>query len=143
MKTAIITTLAVTLIGCAAPKPQSIARIVDPYTYTVYELTEAPCPINSARYPNVFVYGGVVQGCYGVSEVNKGIYFLTAKDWRTVVFYSFDQLVRSRDQYMAISNNLPVMPRLSYPSPSVPLTTSDPFPKMQCYSNGFGTISCN
>lgn len=141
MRTLLISTLAVGLIGCAS-SPQ-VVRIVDPYSYSVYELTNVPCP-RSGTYPLVFAYHGTIQGCYRVSEARQGVYLISALDWRTEVFYSFSQLSNAKDQYVAMSNQviLSNRPTYQYTAPYQPETSSS-FPRAQCFGNGFGTVTCN
>lgn len=143
MRTLLISTLAVGLIGCAS-QPVDTVRIVDPYTYTVYDLTDKPCPYKIGDYPLVFAHQGVIQGCYRVSEARQGVYFISARDWRTEVFYSFSQLSKARDQYTAISNQAVLNYRPSISGAPAPQTApSDSFSRVQCFGNGFGTITCN
>lgn len=142
MRTLLISTLAVGLIGCAS-KSQTV-QIVDPYTYAVYELTDTKCPYMIGDYPLVFAHQGAIQGCYRVSEARQGVYLISARDWRTEVFYSFSQLSNAKDQYIAMSNQviLSNRPTYQYTAPYQPETSAS-FPRAQCFGNGFGTISCN
>ena len=145
MKTLIITTLAVGLIGCATqpPKPQVLLRIVDPYSLIVYELTNAPCPYQFNNYPYAFTYQGTLQGCYRVAESEGAFYFISSHDWKTRVKYTIGQLVESKRTYEIMQGQalqsftpsyVPVQPA-PQPAPSQP--------RIQCFSNGFGTITCN
>lgn len=139
MKTLIISTLVVGLIGCAS-KPQVVMRIVDPYSYSVYELTNAPCP-RSGTYPLVFAYQGAIQGCYRVSERDQAMYFLSSHDWQTEVTYTYAQLVESKRVYESSLGYAMQTVR-----PTVPYRSTQPAPvqsTVQCFGNGFGTVTCN
>ncbi len=143
MRTLLITTLAVGLIGCAS-QPKVVMRFVDPYSYSVYELTNAPCP-RSGTYPLVFAYQGTTQGCYRVAEAEQRIYFITSQDWQTEIVYTYAQLIRAKREYesgvaYALQNVKP-----SY-APTVPYQSTVPQytqPSIQCFTNGFGTVTCN
>lgn len=142
MRKLLITTLAVGLIGCAS-KPQIVMRIVDPYSLLVYELTDAPCPYQFNNYPYAFTYQGTLQGCYRMAESEGAIYFISSHDWKTRVRYTIGQLVESKRIYelmmgQAISSVTPsYAPRPPVPQPEVVQ------PRIQCFSNGFGTVTCN
>jgi hypothetical protein len=143
MRTLLISTLAVGLIGCAS-KPQVVMRIVDPYSYSVYELTNAPCP-RSGTYPLVFAYQGAIQGCYRVSERNQAMYFLSSHDWQTRVTYTYAQLVEAKRVYESSLGYVMQTVRPSY-APTVPYQSTQPAPSpstLQCFGNGFGTVTCN
>lgn len=139
MRTLLITTLAVGLIGCAT-QPKIVLRIVDPYSLIVYDLTDQPCPVYG-NYPFVFQYQGKIEGCYRMGS--DAIYFISSHDWRTQVKYTMGQLVESKRQYeislgYTMQSVKPSAPNLYNPPPQ-PLQS----PMIQCFSNGFGTITCN
>lgn len=142
MRTILITTLAVGLIGCAT-QPKIVLRVVDPYSMIVYELTDKPCPVYGS-YPYVFQYRGELQGCYRMG--NNAIYFISSHDWRTQVKYTIGQLVESKRRYemgegMAIQNVKPsYAPTVPYQAAPAPQAT---VPSIQCFTNGFGTVQCN
>jgi hypothetical protein len=140
MRTLLISTLAVGLIGCAS-SPQVVMRIVDPYSYSVYELTNAPCP-RSGTYPLVFAYQGAVQGCYRVSERDQAMYFLSSHDWQTEVTYTYAQLVESKRVYESSLGYAMQMVRPSY-APTAQYQPAPVQPTIQCFGNGFGTVTCN
>jgi hypothetical protein len=144
MKTLVITTLAVGLIGCASNQSKTVLRIVDPYSQIVYDLTDEKCP-RSTAYPYVFRYQGAIQGCYWVSERDQKMYFLSSSDWQTHVTYTYAQLVQSKQYYestlaYALQSTTP-----SYPPPStkntLPQSTTGST-MVQCFTNGFGTVTC-
>lgn len=144
MKTTLITIMAVGLIGCStAPQTKTVLRIVDPYSQIVYDLTNEKCP-RSLAYPYVFRYQGAIQGCYWSSERDQKIYFLSSTDWQTRVTYSFAQLIRAKREYestmaYALQNTKPSYAQ-STPYPlTAPNTTST---MVQCFTNGFGTVTC-
>ena len=145
MRTLIITTLAVGLIGCATqpPKPQVLLRIVDPYSLIVYELTNAPCPYQFNNYPYAFTYQGTLQGCYDVNEAQQNMRFISSVDWKTRVIYTFTQLIEAKRVHESLIGYALQNVKPSYvpqsPAPSMP---SQP-PMIQCFTNGFGTITCN
>lgn len=143
MRTLLITTLAVGLIGCAA-QPKVVMRVVDPYSLIVYDLTDQPCPRQIYGYPFVFSYQGIIEGCYRMG--NDAIFFISSHDWSTRVRYTIGQLVESKRQYesnlgYALQNvkpsYAPSVPNL-YNPPSQPLQSP-----IQCFTNGFGTVTCN
>lgn len=144
MKTILITTLAVGLIGCTStPKPQVLMRIVDPYSLLAYELTNAPCPYQFNNYPYAFTYKGTLQGCYRVAENEGAIYFISSHDWKTRVKYTFGQLVESKRVYEMMQGQALQSFTPSYvPVPSTPQSTPVQ-PRIQCFSNGAGTVTCN
>lgn len=139
MRTLLISTLAVWLIGCAS-QPKVVMRIVDPYSYSVYELTNAPCP-RAGTYPLVFAYQGAVQGCYRVSERDQAMYFLSSHDWQTEVTYAYAQLIESKRVYESSLGYAmqTVRPTVSYQSTQPARVQST----VQCFGNGFGTVTCN
>lgn len=139
MRTLLITTLAVGLIGCAA-QSKVVLRVVDPYSLIVYDLTDKPCPVYGS-YPYVFEYRGTLEGCYRMD--NDAIYFISSYDWRTRVRYTIGQLVESKRQYEISLGYAMQSVKPSYvPVPSTPVP-STPQPMIQCFSNGFGTVTCN
>lgn len=146
MRTLIITTLAVGLIGCAT-QPKVVLRIVDPYSMIVYELTDRPCPVKGP-YPYAFTYQGTLQGCYRMAEGEGAIYFISSQDWSTRVRYTIGQLVESKRAY---ESNLGYALQTVKPSyaPSTPIPNlynppSQPLQStIQCFTNGFGTVQCN
>ena len=144
MKTILITTLAVGLIGCTStPRPQIIMRIVDPYSLLAYELTNAPCPYQFNNYPYAFTYQGTLQGCYRIAENQSGIYFISSVDWKTRVKYSTAQLMESKRVYEMTQGQALQSFTPSYtPRPPVPQSEIAQ-PRIQCFSNGAGTITCN
>jgi hypothetical protein len=142
MRTLLITTMAVGLIGCAT-QPKVVLRVVDPYSLIVYDLTDKPCPVYG-NYPFVFQYQGKIEGCYRMGS--DAIYFISSHDWRTQVKYTIGQLVESKRAYesnlgYALQNvkpsYAPSVPNL-YNPPSQPLQSP-----IQCFTNGFGTVTCN
>lgn len=141
MRTLLITTLAIGLIGCAA-QPKVVLRVVDPYSLIVYDLTDKPCPVHGS-YPYVFEYRGKMEGCYWIAESEGAIYFISSHDWRTRVRYTIGQLVESKRQYEISLGYAMQSVKPSYvPVPSTPVP-STPQPMIQCFSNGFGTVTCN
>lgn len=139
MRALLITTLAIGLIGCAA-QPKVVLRVVDPYSLIVYDLTDKPCPVYGS-YPYVFEYRGTLEGCYRMG--NDAIYFISSHDWRTRVKYAIGQLVESKRQYEISLGYAMQSVKPSYvPVPSTPVP-STPQPMIQCFSNGFGTVTCN
>lgn len=146
MSKLLITMLAVGLIGCAQkPQTKVLMRIVDPYSGVVYQLTDARCP-RSGVYYFAFAYQDTLQGCYRIEEAQQKIYFISSIDWRTEVSYTFAQLIQSkRDFYISEGNALrSVTPSYGAPTPSQPnAVQSNPRMQTQCFTNGFGTITCN
>ena len=139
MRTLIISTLAVGLIGCAT-QPKVVMRIVDPYSQIVYDLTDQPCPYQFNGYPFVFSYRGNLEGCYRTGS--DAIYFISSTDWRTRVAYTYDQLMQSKRAYESSLGYAIQSVKPSYtPTPSTPVP-SRPAPMIQCFSNGFGTVTC-
>lgn len=144
MRTLIISTLAIGLIGCAT-QSKVVLRVVDPYSLIVYELTDKPCPVKGP-YPYAFTYQGTLQGCYRMAENEGAIYFISSHDWRTQVRYTMGQLVESKRIYELMTGQAiqsvkpsyaPAVPNL-YNPPSQPLQST-----IQCFTNGFGTVQCN
>ena len=143
MRTLLITTLAVGLIGCASNQPKTVLRIVDPYSQIVYDLTDEKCQ-RSTFYPYVFRYQGSIQGCYWISEREQRIYFLSSTDWQTNVTYTYNQLIQAKRQYESA-----VGYALQTVRPSYAQSTQNPLPlpntgstMVQCFTNGFGTVTC-
>jgi len=143
MKTLITTTLAVALIGCASSQPKTVLRIVDPYSLVVYDLTDEPCP-RSTVYPFVFRYQGSIQGCYLTSERDQKMYFLSSTDWRLQVTYTYAQLIQAKRQHeSALGYALQTVKPSYVPSTQNTLPPSNNSSTMiQCYTNGFGTVTC-
>lgn len=144
MKTIITTTLAVALIGCASNQPKTVLRIVDPYSQIVYSLTDAPCP-RSTAYPYVFTYQGAIQGCYRIAERDQKMYFLSSTDWQTHVTYTYAQLIQSKREYestlgYALQSITPSYAPRSTQNTLPPSTNSSTM--VQCFTNGFGTVTC-
>jgi len=143
MKTIITTTLAVALIGCASNQPKTVLRIVDPYSQIVYSLTDAPCP-RSTAYPYVFTYQGTIQGCYRIAKRDQKMYFLSSTDWQTRVTYTYAQLIQAKNQYesalgYALQN---VKPSYAQSTPYTLPPSINSSTMVQCFTNGFGTVTC-
>lgn len=138
MRTLLITTMAVGLIGCTT-QSKVVMRIVDPYSQAVYELTDKPCPRSLRGYPYTFTYQGTIEGCYNNLEREQRIDFISAQDWSTRVTYTYAQLLQAKRNYEGSQNFIMrnIVPNAPTPQP-IPKQ-----PMIQCFSNGFGTITCN
>lgn len=118
---------------------KDVGTQIDPTDYrTVITYTDEPCPIPQA-YEQNYLYAykvrGVFMGCAS-QEVATG----------AVIFYRKDGVMFKHSQRaLEQANSIPY--NLNIPLPNIPTPPSltdfyRPTPAIQCFSNGFGTVTC-
>lgn len=132
-------TIVVLLSFMSVCQAKDVGTQIDPADYrTTITYTDEPCPIPQAYYLNyLYAYkvDGEFMGCVS-QEVDTG----------TVIFFRKDGVMfkhsrRVLDYANSFSVQIPQLPAFTTPPSLTPFLQQTP--TIQCFANGFGTITCS
>lgn len=128
-------TIVVLLSFVSVCQAKDIGTQIDPADYrTVITYTNDPCPIHQAynlNYLYAYKVRGEFMGCVS-QEIDTG----------TVIFFRKDGVMFKHSQrVLELANATPQLPTFTTPPSLTDFTQKTPI--IQCFANGFGTITCS